>query len=289
MFPEKDINQNYANTSKNQTKYIKNIDLPAMINHKSNTKKYYSLADTWKYCGLEINDKESHVCYRDSAGYEDSIIPSGIISYNDNNLLEIQMEKEQSKSYNERLLNNRYNKAANKDLTHLILTAEDKVRIKKYDSKDNFLPVYDDRIEEDKDEDNYTSNLDSPSTMMRNRVSANILPGCAFEVIIEYLGYSTDVYCLSKTIFENVLKYKIEVHGSQQEILVRKLNEFKIELEYLKTRDNYCMSKNLRIEFESDAWREDWDRLIEASEERQLSPKDMVVLKLYFTFMGIEL
>ena len=187
------------------------------------------------------------------------------------------------------MLNNRYNKATNKDLTHLILTAEDKIRIKRYDSKDNFLPVYDDRIEEDKDEDNYTSNLDSPSTMKRARVSGNILPGIAFEIIIEYLGYSTDVYCLSKTIFENVLNYKIDVHGSQQEILVRKLNEFRMELKYLKTRKSFSMSKNLRIEFESDAWRDDWDKLIEASEDRQLSPKDMVVLKLYFTFMGIEL
>ena len=106
MFPgEKDVNESYENPNKKQSKYIKNIDLPAMISQKQNTKKYYSLVDTWKYWNHEINDKEIHNWSRDSIGYEESIIPSGIVSYNDNNLLEIQMEKEQSKFSNERLLN----------------------------------------------------------------------------------------------------------------------------------------------------------------------------------------
>jgi hypothetical protein len=80
------------------------------------------------------------------------------------------MDDDQSKFklVKERLMNNRYHKN-NDNLTHLVLTTEDRVRVKRYDSKDNFLPVYDDRIEEDKDEDNYTSNLDSPAAQKKRK------------------------------------------------------------------------------------------------------------------------
>lgn len=104
-----------------------------------------------------------------------------MVAYNDNNLLEKQMESEQAILVKERLNNNRYNKMSNENLTHLVLTTEDRVRVKKYETKDNFLPVYHDRIEEDKDEDNYTSNLDSPGALRKRRTSLNILPGSVLD------------------------------------------------------------------------------------------------------------
>lgn len=77
------------------------------------------------------------------------------------------MEDDKSKLVKERLLNNRYNQGSNDGLTHLMLTTEDRVRVKKYEPKKDFLPVYKDRITEDNDEDNYTSNFDSPGNIKK--------------------------------------------------------------------------------------------------------------------------
>lgn len=58
-----------------------------------------------------------------------NILSSGHISYNDNNLLEKQLEAEGSKYVKERIIKNtRYSN--NKDLTHLVLSAEDRVRVR---------------------------------------------------------------------------------------------------------------------------------------------------------------
>lgn len=178
---------------------------------------------------------------------------------------------------------------SSENLTHLILTTEDRVRVKRYDSKENFLPVYDDRIEEDKDEDNYTSNLDSPGTLKRKRQPLLVLPGAALELVMDYFGESTTMYLLSKGVFHKIMYHKIDVHDTQQELLCIRLQEFKSELQSLKSRKRFTLSKALREEFESEACMEDWDKLIETVEHRDLSPKDMVVLNLYFTFMGVEL
>jgi len=51
----------------------------------------------------------------------------------------------------------------------------------------------------------------------------------------------------------------------------------------------FKISQALREEFESETWRKDWENLIVAIENGNLSPKDMIVLNLYFTFMGIDL
>ena len=122
---------------------------------------------------------------------------SGVaVSYNDNNLLEKEMENEKSKLVKERLLNNRYNQTKNDGLTHLVLSAEDRVRVKKYDMKENFLPVYKDRIEEDKDEDNYTSNFDSPTRPKMQRKTVLILPGNVLDLVREYYGNDLMIYSL---------------------------------------------------------------------------------------------
>lgn len=178
---------------------------------------------------------------------------------------------------------------SNRELTHLILSAEDRVRVKRYDSKENFLPVYDDRIEEDKDEDNYTSNFDTPKRERPKKTTVLVLPGCALDIIMDYFGSSTTMYLLSKGVFRKILSHKIAVHDAQRDILAQKLDNYNDELQYLKARDRFTLSKNLREEYESEPCREDWNKLIEVVKRRQLSPKDMVVLKLYFTFMGVEL
>lgn len=126
------------------------------------------------------------------------------------------MENDESKKVSERLLNNRYNKPQNDGLTHLMLTAEDRVRVKKYDSKENFLPVYNDRIEEDKDEDNYTSNFDSPGNQKKGRKTIVVLPGNALELIKSYFGDEPTMHLLCRGI-----RYKMRIHNGleiQQQI-----------------------------------------------------------------------
>jgi hypothetical protein len=149
-------------------------------------------------------------------------------------------------------MNNRYSKSnftaendetdakvwtGNDNLTHLMLTPEDRVRVRRYGSKENFLPVYDDRIEEDKDEDNYTSNFDSPGQQKRQKVSIIILPGVVLESIMEYFGNSTFMYLLCKGVFHKILYCKIDIHETQQEMLTNKLQEFKSVLQNMKIRD----------------------------------------------------
>lgn len=75
----------------------------------------------------------------------------------------------------------------------------------------------------------------------------------------------------------------------ENNMLLSKLDEYSKELKYLKNRNQFSLSKSLRQEFESDSCKNDWSKLAFTIKKRDLSPKDMVVLKLYFTFIGIEL
>jgi hypothetical protein len=97
------------------------------------------------------------------------------------------------------------------------------------------------------------------------------------------------MYLLSKNVFHKILYNKIDVHETQQEMLTLKLDEMKNVLKKLKDRKNFAISKSLKDEFESEVCQEDWRKLVENIENQELSPKDMVVLNLYFTFMGVEL
>lgn len=228
---------------------------------------------------------ENHQCLsNDQQNSEDlNIRSSGMtVSYNDNNLLEKQMENDSSKLVKERLMNNRY-KNSNENLTHLVLSAEDRVRVKQYDSKDNFLPVYDDRIEEDRDEDNYTSNLDSPGTKGRRLKTVLVLPGNILDKIMSYFNNPTVMHLLCKGINQKLISYNDELNITEINILGQKLNFLRKELEVLKERDRFCISRTLREEFESDACKLDWINLSKAVESQDLSPKDKIVLNLYFT------
>lgn len=115
---------------------------------------------------------------------------------------------------------------------------------------------------------------------------------------MDYLGSSTTMYLLSKAIFHKILYHKIDIHDTQQDILTEKVESLQISLKNLKNRENFSISESLREEFESkrikitflgEAVREDWANLSDAVARKELSPKDMVVLNLYFTFMGVEL
>jgi hypothetical protein len=228
---------------------------------------------------------ENHQCLsNDLANYDDlNNRSSGMtVSYNDNNLLEKQMENDSSKLVKERLMNNRY-KNSNENLTHFVLSTEDRVRVKQYDSKDNFLPVYDDRIEEDRDEDNYTSNLDSPGNKKRRRKPVHILPGNILDKIISYFGHRTAVHLLCKGVNQKLVSYNEELKITEINMLGLKLKSFRNELEFLRERERFCISLTLREEFESDDCRQDWLNLSEAVRSQDLSPKDKIVLNLYFT------
>jgi len=138
---------------------------------------------------------------------EDFRCSSGIaVSYNDNNLLEKEMDDDKSKLVKERLLNNRYKQSSNDGLTHLMLTAEDRVRVKKYEPRNEFLPVYKDKITEDNDEDNYTSNLDSPGMFRKWNKTIVILPGSVLAKIQEYYGGEGSMHSLWKGIY-----YKLRI------------------------------------------------------------------------------
>lgn len=79
-----------------------------------------------------------------------------------------------------------------------------------------------------------------------------MLSGKALELIMDYYGNSTVMYLLSKPVFHKILTFKIDLHNSQKKMLLEKLNEYTKELKYLKSRDQFCLSKSLRNEFESD-------------------------------------
>lgn len=199
-------------------------------------------------------------------------------------------DEERHQMIRERLMNTRYNQVSNKELTHLVLTAEDKVRVKRYDTKEKLPPVYTDKIEEDKDEDNYTSNLDSPNrSRAQYRVGLTHFSGKLLELILEFYGESTNMYLICKSVFHKIMHQKIDLHNDQREVLMTRLSDFKSELATLKARPSFTLSSSLRVEFESEACKEDLEKLISAVDSKELSPKDMVVIKLYFTFMGIEL
>ena len=191
-----------------------------------------------------MNIENESNCDSNIVELNEQTLSSGQAAYNDNNLLEKQLESDESKYVKERLIHNsRYSKLANRDLTHLVLTTEDRVRVKNMNNecscsmndnnlleeqnddhshsnlgKSSLANVYDEHISEDKDEDNYTSNFDSPTTHRRIKryYSITLLSGKALELIMDYYGRPTTMYLLTKSVFHKILHYKIDLHDSRK-------------------------------------------------------------------------
>lgn len=176
---------------------------------------------------------------------------SGVaVSYNDNNLLEKELEGDSRNLVDNRVLNTRYAKPQD-GLTHLMLTAEDRVRVKQYDSHENFVPVYNDRIEEDKDEDNYTSNFDSPGNQRRIKKTALLLPGNVLDQIMGYYGDSAVMLSLCRGI-----RHKINIHNGiemKEKVSFKVSSKTSEEVMEDQPRDEFKITQPLRNEYDSES------------------------------------
>ncbi|CAI2371570.1 unnamed protein product [Moneuplotes crassus] len=270
---------------KKQPKYFKNMNMPASLpSHQTSVQPWPSKRYSATQESNTSSKEDVHRASSELLNSEELRCSSGVaVSYNDNNLLEKELENAESNKVQQRIMNNKYNTTSNDGLTHLMLTAEDRVRVKKYDPKEAFVPVYKDRIEEDKDEDNYTSNFDSPSYQKGMVKSAVMLPGKVLDKIMGYYGDRRIMNSLCRGI-----KHKLKIHN---DIETQKIEFPKILSESSDNQENeiFKISKSLRADYDSEWCRNDWESLVNAIQNSELSPKDLIVLNLYFTFMGIDL
>mmetsp|Transcript_11967 Transcript_11967/g.10569 ORF Transcript_11967/g.10569 Transcript_11967/m.10569 type:complete len:182 (+) Transcript_11967:327-872(+) len=100
------------------------------------------------------------------------------------------------------------------------------------------------------------------------------------------------MYNLCKGIFHKISIFNQNFNRARNELEVqlvedtRSSNARTISAQSFKS---FFISQSLREEFESDACKQDWGKLIESIQINELSPKDLIVLNLYFTFMGLDL
>lgn len=65
--------------------------------------------------------------------------------------------------------------------------------------------------------------------------------------------------------------------------------ELKRELKFLMQRPKFILNSKLSYEYFSEDILSEWVQLKEIVMNRALSPKDQIVIKLYFSFLGLDL
>ncbi|CAI2376159.1 unnamed protein product [Moneuplotes crassus] len=271
---------------KKQPKYFKNMNMPASLpSHQTGAQPWPSKRYN--------NVHESNASLREDASRASSemfnsdelVCSSGAaVSYNDHNLLEKEMEKNESSKMKQRNLNNRYSKGSSDGLTHLILTPEDRVRVKRFNSNENYTAVYRENIEENKLEDSSSVKPEYGRESSMRTITAMALPG---KVLNKIMGYYGDQYVMNSLCKEirNKIKTYTGIGVSSSIGLSKENGEHPEEAD----KEPFKISSTLRSDYDSQWCRDDWGNLILAIQNEELSPKDSIVLNLYFTFMGVDL
>ncbi|CAI2364328.1 unnamed protein product [Moneuplotes crassus] len=282
-FDARHVLKNYF---KDHQKYFKNMNMPASLANNNQSikawpsKRYSSLEESGSSQREEASRASSELLISDDLRASSKVA----ISYNNNNLLEKELEKDESSRMQQRFIDDRYRTSQSDGLTHLMLTAEDHARIKNFNSNEHYIPVLSEKVEADIDEECDTFEFDSPKQQIKPLNTVKRLPPKVLNKILEYYGNDQVMNLLCKDIKNTLESYSsVEVHRSIRS------SEDNNEIPCISNQKQFKMSSSLRCDYDSEWCREDWSNLFKAIKNAELSPKDLVVLNLYFTFLGKSL